>query len=72
MDEIQPSYSQWAKGWGIVMVRIKDGTTRAKRSPTVGFLLLQHFCYFLLSSPNRCFISYSFDFYVLGDVAQMS
>ena len=25
--------------------------------PTVGFLLLQHFSYFLPSSPHRCFIS---------------
>ena len=30
---------------------------RAHRSPTDGFLLLQHFNYFMLSSPHRCFIS---------------
>ena len=30
---------------------------RAHRCPTAGFLLLQHFSYFLLSSPHCCFIS---------------
>ena len=41
-------------------------------STTVAFLLLQHFNYFLLSSPRRYFISYSFDFYVLEAVVLMS
>ena len=31
-------------------------SVRTHRIPTVGFLLLQHFSYFLLSSPRRCFI----------------
>ena len=34
-----------------------SGSGRAHRSPTVGFLLFQHFSYFLLSSTYRCFIS---------------
>ena len=35
---------------------------------TADFLLLQHFSYFLLSSPRRCFISV----FVVADVALMS
>ena len=33
-----------------------SGSAQAHRSPIFGFLLLQHFSYFLLSSPHRCFI----------------
>ena len=34
-----------------------SGSGRAHRSLAAGFLLLQHFSYFLLSSPHYCFIS---------------
>ena len=34
-----------------------SGSGRVHRSPDVGFLLLPHFSYFLLSTPYRCFIS---------------
>ena len=49
-----------------------SGSGRAHRSPSVGFLLLQHFSYFLLSSPHRCFISVFVCLYVLRDVALMT
>ena len=39
---------------------------------TVGFLLHQHFSYFLLSSLIVVSSLYLFDFYFLGDVALMS
>ena len=52
-----------------------SGTGRARWGPTVGFPLLQHFSYFLFLAVESFIVVsslYSFDFYVLGDIALMN